>query len=238
MNLLHEQLRQSLDDNCWPLAAQGARGALFKVRLATHGYTVAAKGTVRAFVSDLRHELRVYQRLGRLQGSCVPVCLGNLDLPVPYYLPERVVIVHMLFLSWAGKCVDQAEGSDQDANEATRWAGEVIRSVDAVHRAGVLHNDLRPAHLLKDPQTGRAIVIDFERATIRPRLAPPPPLSSSTKANQQPQRSLDGNSEQAADKRGVDALPLKKRQKYHDLLADWELMSARFSRGVPHHLLS
>jgi hypothetical protein len=63
LKLLHEQLAWTMDDNCWPLAKHGARGTLFKVRLASHGYTFAAKGTVPAFVSDLRHELRVYQRL-------------------------------------------------------------------------------------------------------------------------------------------------------------------------------
>ena len=59
--LLRKQLHETMDKVCQPLGIQGARGALFKVTLASHGYTIVAKGTVRAFVKDLQHEADVYR---------------------------------------------------------------------------------------------------------------------------------------------------------------------------------
>ena len=41
---LGDQLRRSRGDVCQPLGMQGARGALFKVTLTSHGYTVVGKG--------------------------------------------------------------------------------------------------------------------------------------------------------------------------------------------------
>jgi hypothetical protein len=51
-----EQLAETLDENCELLGKQGARGALFKIRHKIYGYAVAGKGTVSAFIPDLRHE--------------------------------------------------------------------------------------------------------------------------------------------------------------------------------------
>ena len=84
--LLQSQLVADMDHHCQPLGKQGARGALFTITLISHGYTCVAKGTVRAFIVDLRHEGHVYERMKRLQGMAVPVCLGNLDLERTYYL--------------------------------------------------------------------------------------------------------------------------------------------------------
>ena len=46
-----------------PLGKQGARGALFKIKLVPYGYAFVAKGTVEIFVVDLRREDREYDRL-------------------------------------------------------------------------------------------------------------------------------------------------------------------------------
>ena len=54
-HLVREQLGQNMDQGCEPLGRQGARGALFKMTLASHGYTFVGKGTVPVFVRDLKH---------------------------------------------------------------------------------------------------------------------------------------------------------------------------------------
>ena len=104
--LLGEQLRRGRGDSYQPLGMQGARGALFKVTLTSHGYTVVGKGTVRVFVKDLRHEAEVYRRLMTIQGVHVPVFLGSIDLDEPYYYDAGIRIVHLMLLSWAGECLD------------------------------------------------------------------------------------------------------------------------------------
>ena len=171
LRLLREQLGEDLDDDCHDLDIQGARGALFRVTLRPYGYTMVAKGTVAAFVPALRYECKVYERLWELQGKCVPVCLGNIDMIHPYYYDLDVDIIHMMFLAWAGK-----PWTDIEAGEAGPTPGkEVIRTLDAIHRARVVHGDVRPPNVLWNAETKRAMLVDFERSTMavdRPALSP------------------------------------------------------------------
>lgn len=104
--LLSKQLQRSRGDACQPLEIQGSRGALFKVTLTSHGYTVVGNGTVQAFVKDLRHEAEVYRRLTTVQGVHVPIWLGSIDLDQQtYYYQAGIRIVHLMILSWAGECL-------------------------------------------------------------------------------------------------------------------------------------
>ena len=81
---------------------KGSRGALFKVRLSSHGYTLVAKGTEEGQCKYLVHESKVYDHLRPIQGSCIPVSLGIVNLKLPYYY-DAGVYTSMLFLSWAGQ---------------------------------------------------------------------------------------------------------------------------------------
>ena len=109
---------------------------MFKVTLASHGYTVVAKGTVPVFVEDLQHESQVYRRLTPIQGVCVPVCLGNINLVYPYYYDVGVRIVHMMFLSWAGEFLGPYNiPAGRDQHDMRQ---ELVFSIRAIHRAGVL----------------------------------------------------------------------------------------------------
>ncbi len=96
--LLCEQLQQRRGEGCRLLGVQRARGALFKVVLNSYGYIVAAKGTVRACVEDLKREGDVYRQLSTLQGVYTPFCLGNIDLEKPFYYDAGIYIVHLMLL--------------------------------------------------------------------------------------------------------------------------------------------
>ena len=80
------QLAGTLDRGCEPLGEQGARGALFRLTLESHGYTFVAKGTVEAFKDRLQDKARIYRHLRRVQGHLVPVYLGSTLLTKPYHL--------------------------------------------------------------------------------------------------------------------------------------------------------
>ena len=162
--LLDEQLGRSRGDACQPLGIQGARGALFKVTLTSHAYTVVGKGTVLAFVKDLRHEAELYRRLKPVQGVHVPIFLGSIDLDKPYYYDAGIRIVHPMLLSWAGECPDGSKTSV--SRNGPRWTSDLVRAVNAIHGAGVLHRDIRMPNLLWNKETKRIMVIDFERAEI------------------------------------------------------------------------
>jgi hypothetical protein len=164
--LVREQLARDLDDGCEPLDKQGARGALFKITLAAHGYTLVAKGTVSAFVPDLRHEGRVYRRLERIQGEAVPVCLGNIDLVEMYYLDLDVEIVHMLLMSWAGEVATEAAVAGMGV--VADLGAEVQRTAAEVRGQGVVHGDDRAPNRLWNVERRRVMLIDFERSTLLP----------------------------------------------------------------------
>jgi hypothetical protein len=156
---MRDQLARDRDSNCEPLYIQGARGALFKLTLASHGYTVAAKGTISDFIPDLQHEATVYNRLRSIQGIYVPVCLGAIDLVRPYH-HHGSKIVHMLFLSWSGMGIDR----HMDRKNVDDVLERATRALEAIHQLGVLHYDAMPRNLLWNGQG--VMVVDFERAKV------------------------------------------------------------------------
>ncbi|KAK7211046.1 hypothetical protein V2G26_018224 [Clonostachys chloroleuca] len=102
---LSKQLKRTLDSGIISLDITGARGALFEISLLEYGYTFIGKGTVKAFIPDLKHEALVYKRLEGVQGTHVPVFLGAINLGAlgrTYYYDFRVEVVHLSFMSWGG----------------------------------------------------------------------------------------------------------------------------------------
>ena len=166
LGLVREQLRQTLDDGVVRLWKEGARGVLFQVTLLVYGYTFTAKGTVPAFVEDLEHETAVYQRLRPIQGVSVPVHLGTIDLrdvSQTYYYDFRVRIVYMMFLSWVGNTLDDAGTLDAMGESPAR---KLIQSLREMHAMGVAHTDVREPNALWCQETGRVMMVDFERSVL------------------------------------------------------------------------
>ncbi|KAI9808450.1 MAG: hypothetical protein M1826_004148 [Phylliscum demangeonii] len=139
-SLVQRQIEADPDHDIEPMGKQGARGALFKLTLATHGYTFVGKGTIDVFVDELQHEGAIY----RPSRASVPVCLGNIDLESPYFLCKGVLIIHMLLMSWAGEEADR----DPRRKRIRHLEVEVARTTEEVLQAGVRQGDLRRANLL------------------------------------------------------------------------------------------
>ncbi|KAI3342761.1 hypothetical protein F4824DRAFT_443159 [Ustulina deusta] len=149
------------DADAMPLYLSGSVGALFKVRLSSHGYTLVAKGVEHAHLGRLQHEKKVYDQLRTIQGKYVPVCLGNVDLVLPYYY-DGGVFVHFLFLGWAGRPLfDLSSKADKAAIVDIVSAG-----FKAVHGLHVLHGDAEPRNILYDADNGHVMIVDFERAKL------------------------------------------------------------------------
>jgi len=123
--------------DCKPLHIKGSRGALFKVRLSSHGYTLVAKGMEKVERKYLLHENKVYDHLRLIQGSCIPVCLGIVELPYYY---DAGIYSSMLFLSWAGRSLHRCLTSKNEA----RILDEANRTLRASHEQQVLHKDVGP----------------------------------------------------------------------------------------------
>ncbi|KAJ9633956.1 hypothetical protein H2199_009155 [Coniosporium tulheliwenetii] len=145
LHLVRAQLAKDHGRNadCKPLYIQGSRGALFKIRLSSHGYTFVAKGMEELNLAYLRHEHRVYDQIRPLQGMCVPVWLGAVDLVLPYYY-DCGVYVRMLFPSWAGQPVFDYMDWDKKAH----LLGKLTGVLQALHKFQVLHVDAEPRNML------------------------------------------------------------------------------------------
>ncbi|KAL8904762.1 MAG: hypothetical protein Q9207_003056 [Kuettlingeria erythrocarpa] len=154
--LLRQQLARTMDKDIEDLGLQGARGMVFKLSLASHGYTIIGKATIDFYVPELIHERRVYQRLRGLQGDLIPVCLGNIDLVHPWYCPGTH-LVHMLLLSYGGEPIREIRANDE---------ARVTQFEMALQTLGVRHEDTRPENMLCNREIGQLMFIDFERSFI------------------------------------------------------------------------
>lgn len=141
--LLRERFSETQNTNCHPLDMRGSRGALFKVRFTSHGYTVVAKCTIKPYISHLLHEVAVYKRLEEIQGIHVLVFLGNIDLPNALRY-KRAEFVHMIFLSWGGECIRL----HAELTKELHVFAQAVEALGAIHQFGVLHRDAKPRNIL------------------------------------------------------------------------------------------
>lgn len=157
--LVGDQLRRDPYGHCKSLLGWGKKGrmgVLFKLELASYGYTLVGKGTLPEAAHLLEHESRVYSRLENLQGEVVPVHLGLVWLDKGYVLPGLRFVTCMLLLSWGGEPATEKDSTD--------LAAEARRSQKAVRDGGVDHDDYHGNNLLWNNERRRVMVIDFDRA--------------------------------------------------------------------------
>ncbi|KAH0531928.1 hypothetical protein TsFJ059_000690, partial [Trichoderma semiorbis] len=168
LHLIREQLAvdRGRDADCMPLHRCGSRGSLFKLRLSSHGYTLVAKGMEGLDLAHLQHENEIYDRLLEIQSIYVPVCLGSIELILPYYY-DCGVYKHFLFLAWAGRPIFEYKNriSKPDMTDA------ITRIFKAIHKLRVLHRDAELRNILYDEHSGTLMVVDFERSVYWKRQA-------------------------------------------------------------------
>lgn len=169
-SLIRHQLatNRGITADCCPLYKQGSTGALFKVRLSSHGFTMVAKGMTSQDLQILEHERHIYDVLRDIQGVYIPVCLGivQLEPKYPYYY-NGGVYTHMLFLSWAGKPLS----ASLESCSYGQAADTISHLLDEIHQRGVLHGDAEPRNTLWDDTRKCLMMVDFERASIRDPLS-------------------------------------------------------------------
>jgi len=97
----------------------------------------------------LRNEYSIYQHLASKHVNGLPTVLGIFD-----DLEEGPSI---LIMTHAGTCLHRG----QAVSSSTRAA--LLTILQDIHKAGVLHCDLRPQNLLVD-KFGKATIIDFDQS--------------------------------------------------------------------------
>ncbi|KAK9366303.1 hypothetical protein V1509DRAFT_583526 [Lipomyces kononenkoae] len=163
VQLVKQQLDEDLDHNIKPFGVCGSYGAPFKITCVPFGYTVVGKGTTSELWNEVSREADVYRILQKAQGSAVPVFLGAIDLKMIYFLHGGAEIRHMLLMAWGGKDTSGLEHSEA-------LLREIWRSEKEIRALGVVHEDFRFHNALWNEELGRALIIDFHRAKLAPRL--------------------------------------------------------------------
>ena len=166
LTLIQQQLKvdDGKDADCTPLYLCGSRGALFKIRLSSHGYTFVTKGVEQANAKHLQHEHRIYHHLRSLQGTYIPVCLGIIQLKIPYYF-NGWEISHMLCMSFAGLPLFDVV----DDTSKSRFFRTAERGLREIHAKDVFHGDPELRNLTYDSYSDRLMWVDLERAKVRTR---------------------------------------------------------------------
>ncbi|KAL7818635.1 hypothetical protein V8C44DRAFT_318523 [Trichoderma aethiopicum] len=162
LRLVQEQLTvaRSTGSNCIYLDLSGSMGVLFKVTLAPRGYTFVVKAVVEENVSRLLREGDMYTRLKDLQGGCIPVYLGILQLNLPFQHKAKQY-THFMLLSWAGRPVKSYWGSPCNRG----FVRSTQRAYEELHKAGIIHRDAKLQNMLYNPQSDRIMLVDFERSS-------------------------------------------------------------------------
>ncbi|KAJ7173374.1 hypothetical protein C8R46DRAFT_1082609 [Mycena filopes] len=140
-------------------------GALLEVRakdsqLLTHNVMVK----VALFPDQqerMRHEFSIYQRLAAAKVSGVPALLGIFE--------DIEGSATILVMNDCGQPLHKThlkeDGINVNVSEAEKAAFLTI--IEAVHKAGVRHRDMRAPNLLLNP-AGEASIIDFDQAELNP----------------------------------------------------------------------
>ncbi|GAM88684.1 hypothetical protein ANO11243_067180 [Dothideomycetidae sp. 11243] len=160
LRLIREQLATDRggDADTMPMYRYGSRGALIKVRHSSNGYTLVAKAVETRNFKYLLHEQQIYRRLEPIQGKHVPVCVGIVNLVLPYY-DNFGIHRHLSFMSYAGRPL--ATSFDSTAIHGNGKAVQAIYTL--LHILHVVHCDVAPRNILHDGRNGSVMVIDFER---------------------------------------------------------------------------
>lgn len=155
VKLVSKQLNKDPDHCCRPLGEGGLHGFIFAITLDMYGYTFIGKGTEY----NSLYEGNIYQILQHLQGSAVPVYLGDIYLrDKAYFLDPFRVIIHMSLMAWAGE--------DLEGERYLNLSAEIQRTRTEVQEAGIEHLDVCRENLLWNEEMKRVMLIDFGQVNI------------------------------------------------------------------------
>ncbi|PKK53377.1 hypothetical protein CI102_3023 [Trichoderma harzianum] len=163
LRLVQSQLARTrhVSGCCVSLDLKGSLGAMFKVMIPSHGYTFVAKGVTEGNVPRLLREGDTYTRLRDVQGGCVPVYLGIVQLEAAFD-HDSAAYSHFMLLSWAGRPVEKLKESQASYG----FVNSTRRAYTELHNAGLVHNDADLGNMLYNPQLDRIMLVDFEHASI------------------------------------------------------------------------
>jgi serine/threonine protein kinase len=82
-----------------------------------------------------------------------------------YCLPDGRVALAMRFVE--GQPLDQA--APIDVPTAVQVLGRLLRALRVLHHRGIVHNDIKPANIILEPDRHGVVLVDFGVSSVRPR---------------------------------------------------------------------
>lgn len=116
-------------------------------------------------MQGLKHEELMYSHLTSIQGVCMAVLLGSLQLCCPFSYDSIMEIVHLMFMGYAGRTL----ASQHNLNHH-QLIQQAEKSLQAIHNLHVLQGDPIPGNMVKE--NSQVMFIDFERATLQTQRIP------------------------------------------------------------------
>lgn len=135
------------------------------LRLCSSGHVLLAKAFIPSKLKLMHREARFYARLSHLQGQCIPVCMGTIELnEVLGY--DGNIFTGLLLLGSAGRGMERwrhigkglGDGGESDRAFVRTLTIEVRKALAEIHKAGVLHGDIELRNVLIQHS-------DFERTS-------------------------------------------------------------------------
>ncbi len=144
------------------LAGAGGMGAVFRTRHRTLGHIVAVKVLPPEVAASAMRRER-FRREATLGAG-----LEHPNIVRVYDFDTRDGITFLIMTFVRGATLEERlRDSDRPATDAVlRTVREIADALGYVHRRGIVHRDVKPANILLDEDSGRALLADFGVAHV------------------------------------------------------------------------
>ncbi len=145
------------------LAGVGGMGAVFRARHLTLGHLVAVKVLPPEVAASQMRQDR-FKREASLAAQ-----LSHPNIVPVYEFDTREGLSFLIMPFVRGVTLESAlaERDQVPVEEILRLLREVGAALDAAHRRGVVHRDVKPANIMIEEDSGRLLLTDFGVAQIR-----------------------------------------------------------------------